>query len=83
MSNVKAVLVENSSTVNIGHQNGSYLEKGGFNVTFWFCDPEKAHTHAEPRLLHAAVLAVGERNKKRIRANQSKLEVMHAWIRNP
>ena len=26
-------------------------EKGGVDVKFWFCDPQKAHPCAEPRLL--------------------------------
>jgi len=26
-------------------------ELGGADVRFWFCDPQKAHSYAEPRLL--------------------------------
>ena len=26
-------------------------EKGGVDAKFWFCDPQKAHPCAEPRLL--------------------------------
>jgi len=47
MSNVTAVLVENLSAVNIRHRGSTFLEKGGFNVIFWCCDPEKAHSHAD------------------------------------
>jgi len=39
------------STFEIGPQNGGFWEKRGVNVTFWFCDPEKAPTCVKPRLL--------------------------------
>jgi len=50
MSNVKAVFGRTSCPVEIG-PTMAVLGKGGLNLKFWFCDPEKAHPCAEPRLL--------------------------------
>jgi len=30
--------------------NGGFREKEGLNFRFWFCDPENAHSCAEPHL---------------------------------
>jgi len=55
MSNVKAVFGRTSCPVEIG-PTMAVLGKGGLNLKFWFCDPEKAHLCAEPRLLAWRIL---------------------------
>ena len=50
-TNFKAVLRPKISYRLNGPQNGGFARKSGVDVKFWFCDPQKAHPCAEPRLV--------------------------------
>ena len=96
MSNVKGVFERKFlSPVEKGPQIGGFWSKRGEKLNFWFCDPQKAHPCAEPRLLtyfaSKSVRGLGCRRfedplpQKRTnsRINNLMREIAHAQKLNP